>query len=181
MLIYRLTRCQLSPHDAGQGTGGCRAMTKSLQPCPKRYLLMQLARVAPRLAVYSESMVSLYDISARANAYSERRGQFLRMRIRIRPQAGFGDAVRHAPRVCTLVLFILFRNSQETCLYSCPITSLCSLFCNIMLIKNMFYNAYSKHRWLWRSRTEGTVISSPSGPGDPSVLVDILSNNGLIQ
>ena len=36
-------------------------MIKSLQPCPKRYLLKQLARVAPRLAVYSESMVSLYD------------------------------------------------------------------------------------------------------------------------
>ena len=75
MLIYRLTRCQLSPHDAGQGTGGCRAMIKSLQPCPKWYLLMQLlARVAPRLAVYSESMVSLYDISARANALTTARG-----------------------------------------------------------------------------------------------------------
>ena len=56
MLIYRLTRGQLSPHDAGQGTGGCRAMIKSLQPCPKRYLLMQLARVAPRLAVYGHSL-----------------------------------------------------------------------------------------------------------------------------
>ena len=47
MLIYRLTCGQLSPHDAGQGAGGCRAMIKSLQPCSKRYLLMQLARVAP--------------------------------------------------------------------------------------------------------------------------------------
>ena len=74
MLIYRLTRGQLSPHDAGQGAGGCRAMTKSLQPYPKRYLLMQLARVAPRLAVYSESTVSLYDISARANAWTTARG-----------------------------------------------------------------------------------------------------------
>ena len=65
---------------------GCRAMIKSLQPCPKRYLLMQLARVAPRRAVQSESMVFLYNISAHANSYSERRGQFLRMRIRIRAQ-----------------------------------------------------------------------------------------------
>ena len=39
---------------------------------------------------------------------------------------------------------VLFRNSQEMCFYSCQITSLCSLFCNIMLIKNMFYNAYKK-------------------------------------
>ena len=40
--------------------------------------------------------------------YSERRGQFPRMRILIRPQARPPelDAVRYAPRVCTLVLFI---------------------------------------------------------------------------
>ena len=70
MLIYRLTRGQLSPHDTGQGAGGCQVMIKSLQPCPKRYLLMQLARVAPRLAVYTASLWSLFTIiiSARANA-----------------------------------------------------------------------------------------------------------------
>ena len=33
---------------------------------------------------------------------------------------------------------IFFRNSQEMCFYSCQITSLCSLFCNIMLIKTCF-------------------------------------------
>ena len=81
-------------------------MIKSLQPCPKRYLLMQLARVAPRLAGYSESMVSLYDYkrTRKRMNYSERRGQFPRMRILIRPQVG--DAVRYAPRVCTSVLCI---------------------------------------------------------------------------
>ena len=36
--------------------------------------------------------------------YGKRRGQFPRMPIGIRPPAG--DAVRYAPRVCTLVLFI---------------------------------------------------------------------------
>ena len=39
------------PARCSQGAGGCRAMIKSVQPCPKRYLLMQLARVAPRRAV----------------------------------------------------------------------------------------------------------------------------------
>ena len=107
MLIYRLTRGQLSSHDAGQGTGGCRAMIKSLQSCPKRYLLMQLARVAPPTG----SLQRVYGLSLRYKRtrkrmnYSERRGQFSRMRIRIRPQAG--DTVRHSPRVCTLVLFIV--------------------------------------------------------------------------
>ena len=51
--------------------------------------------------------------------YSERRGQFSRMRIRIRSQRlGAGDAVWYAPRVCTLVLFILtpllFKSLQFT-------------------------------------------------------------------
>ena len=91
MLIYRLTRGQLSPHDAGQGAGGCRAVTKSLQPCPKRYLLMQLARVTPRL---TGSLQRVYGLSLRYKRtrkrmnYSERRGQFPRMRIFIRPQRG---------------------------------------------------------------------------------------------
>ena len=43
--------------------------------------------------------------------YSERRGQFPRMCFRIRPQAA-GDAVRYAPRVCTLVLFICSLSSS---------------------------------------------------------------------
>ena len=106
-IIYRLTRGgRLSSHDAGQGTGGCRAMIKSLQSCPKRYLLMQLARVAPPTG----SLHRVYGLSLRYKRtrkrmnYCERRGQFSRTRIRRRPQAG--DAVWYAPRVCTLVLFI---------------------------------------------------------------------------
>ena len=85
MLIYRLTRGgRLSSHDAGQGTGGCRAMIKSLQSCPKRYLLMKLTRVAPPTG----SLHRVYGLSLRYKRtrkrmnYCERRGQFSRTRIR---------------------------------------------------------------------------------------------------
>ena len=107
MLIYRLTRSQLSPHDAGQGAGGCRAMIKSLQPCPKRYIPTDAASPC---CTTTGSLQRVYGLSLRYKRtrkrmnYSERRGQFPHMRIHIRPQAG--DAVQYAPRVCTLVLFI---------------------------------------------------------------------------
>ena len=48
MLIFRLTNGQLCLQDALESTRGYRATIKSLKPCPKRYLLMQLARVALR-------------------------------------------------------------------------------------------------------------------------------------
>ena len=57
------------------------------------------------------SLQQVYGLSLRYKRmrkrmnYSERRGQFSRTRIRVRQQAG--DAVRYAPRVCTLVLFIM--------------------------------------------------------------------------
>ena len=57
------------------------------------------------------SLQRVYGVSLRYKRtrkrmnYSERCGQFPRMRIHIPPQAA-GNAVRYAPRVCTLVLFI---------------------------------------------------------------------------
>ena len=84
MLIYRLTRGQLSPHNAGQDARGCRAMIKSLQPCPKQYLLMQLARCTTTGSLGQVYGLSLrYKCTCKCLSYSERRGQFPRMRIRI--------------------------------------------------------------------------------------------------
>ena len=48
MLIYRLTRGQLSPLDAQRNVRGYPGIVNDIQPCPKRYLLMLLARVGAR-------------------------------------------------------------------------------------------------------------------------------------
>ena len=86
MLIFRLTNGQLSLHDARESTGGYRATIKNLKPCPKRYLLMQLARVALRRVVpVPRPGPSRYKRMHgwRRVQYVERRGQYPRMRISI--------------------------------------------------------------------------------------------------
>ena len=48
LLIYRLTRGQLSPLDAQRNIRGYPEIVNDIQPCPKRYLLMPLAHVEAR-------------------------------------------------------------------------------------------------------------------------------------
>ena len=48
MLIYRLTRGQLSPLDAQQNVRGYPGIVNDIQPCPKRCLLIPLVRVGVR-------------------------------------------------------------------------------------------------------------------------------------
>ena len=71
MLIFRLTRRQLSPLDAQRSVRGYQTTVNNIQPCPKRCLLMLLACVGARTDI-----TTLYS-------YNTRRGQFPRMRISI--------------------------------------------------------------------------------------------------
>ena len=48
LLIYRLTRGQLSPLDAQRNVRSCPRIVNDIQPCPKQCLLMLLARVGAR-------------------------------------------------------------------------------------------------------------------------------------
>ena len=45
MLLFRLTRGQLSPHDTQRSARGYQTIVNNIQPCPKRCLLMLLAGV----------------------------------------------------------------------------------------------------------------------------------------
>ena len=48
MLIFRLTRGQLSPLDSQRSARGYATIVNNIQPCPKRCLLMSLAHVGVR-------------------------------------------------------------------------------------------------------------------------------------
>ena len=95
MLIIPTYRCQLSPLDTQRRARGYPTIVNNIQPCPKLCLLMPLARVGAR----TDSTTS-YN-------YNARRGQLPRTRIGLvrRTRARH---MQHAPRVCTLVLFIFF-------------------------------------------------------------------------
>ena len=71
MLIFRLTRGQLSPLDARRSARGYPTIVNNIQPCPKRWLLMPLVRVGVRT-----------DSTTRYS-YNAGRGQFPRTRIGI--------------------------------------------------------------------------------------------------
>ena len=71
MLIFRLTRGQLSPLDARRSARGYPTIVNNIQPCPKRWLLMPLVRVGVRT-----------DSTTRYS-YNAGRGQFPRTRFSI--------------------------------------------------------------------------------------------------
>ena len=71
LLIFRLTRGQLSPLDARRSARGYQTIVNNIQPCPKRCLLMPLVRVGVRT-----------DSTTRYS-YNAGRGQFPRTRIGI--------------------------------------------------------------------------------------------------
>ena len=71
MLIFRLTRGQLSPLDGRRSARGYPTIVNNIQPCPKRWLLMPLVRIGVRT-----------DSTTRYN-YNAGRGQFPRTRIGI--------------------------------------------------------------------------------------------------
>ena len=71
MLIFRLTRSQLSPFDTQRSARGCPKIVNNIQPCPKRCLLMLLARVGARTKYTTRY------------SYNTGRGQFPRTRIGI--------------------------------------------------------------------------------------------------
>ena len=91
MLIIPTYRCQLSPLDTERRARGYPTIVNNIQPCPKLCLLMPLARVGAR----TDSTTSY--------SYNARRGQPPRTRIGIVRRTH----MQYAPRVCTLVLFIL--------------------------------------------------------------------------
>ena len=88
MLIFRLTRGQLSSLGTQRSARGCPTIVNNIQPCPKRCLLMPLARVGARTECTTRY------------SYNTGRGQFPSTRI------GMVHKTQYAPRVCTLVLFI---------------------------------------------------------------------------
>ena len=71
MLIFRLTRGQLSPLGTQLSARGCPTIVNNIQPCPKRCLLMLLARVGARTECTTRY------------SYNTGRGQFPRTRIGI--------------------------------------------------------------------------------------------------
>ena len=87
LLIYWLTRGQLSPLDAQQNVRGYPGIINDIQPCPKRCLLMPLVRVGVRTdsTTHAATTRGVANFRARVLAY-----------------------VQYAPRVCTLVLFIMY-------------------------------------------------------------------------
>ena len=71
MLIFRLTRGQLSPLGTQRSARGCPTIVNNIRPCPKRCLLMLLARVGARTECTTRY------------SYNTGRGQFPRTRIGI--------------------------------------------------------------------------------------------------
>ena len=71
MVIFRLTRGQLSPLDTQRSARGCPMIVNNIQPCPKRCLLMLLTRVGARTECTTRY------------SYNTGRGQFPRTRIGI--------------------------------------------------------------------------------------------------
>ena len=86
LLIYQLTRGQLPPLDAQRNVRGYPGIVNDFQSCPKRCLLMLLARVGARTNSTTRAATTrgVVNFRARVLAY-----------------------VQYAPRVCTLVLFML--------------------------------------------------------------------------
>ena len=90
MLIFQLTRGQLSPLDAWRSARGYQMIVNNIQPCPKRCLLMPIVRVGVRTDNTTRTLElqrGAWPISAHAHWHN----------------------VQYAPRVCTLVLFILLQ------------------------------------------------------------------------
>ena len=92
MLIYRLTRCQFSPPDEQRSVTGYPEADKDIRSCPKRCLLMPLARVGARTDSTTYTQREAWPISEHGSWYY----------------------VRYAPRrgCCTLVLFIMLSNTE---------------------------------------------------------------------
>ena len=87
MLIFRLTRCQLSPLDTQRRARGYPTIVNNIQPCPKLCLLMPLARVGAR----TESTTS-YSYNARCGQLPRTRiGIVRRTRARYRIAGIFGS------------------------------------------------------------------------------------------
>ena len=68
LLIYRLTRGQLSPLDAQRRAKGYSAIVNNIQPYPKRCLLMLLARVGARTDSTTRAATTLGVANFRARA-----------------------------------------------------------------------------------------------------------------
>ena len=75
MLIYRLTRGQLSPLDAQRNVRGYPGIVNDIQPCPKQCLMMLLACFRARTDSTTRA--------ATTRGTRARRGQFLRTCIGI--------------------------------------------------------------------------------------------------
>ena len=72
-MLIRLTRCQLSPLDTQRSARGYPTIVNNIQPCPKRCLLMLLARVGARTDNTTRSANGgAWPISAHAHWYSTR-------------------------------------------------------------------------------------------------------------
>ena len=85
MLIFRLAGGQLSPFDTQRSSRGCPTIVNNIQPCPKRCLLMLLARVGARTECTTRY------------SYNMGCGQFPRTRIGIVHKTH----KQYAPRLCT--------------------------------------------------------------------------------
>ena len=72
MLIFRLTRGQFSPLDIQRSARGCLTIVNNIQPCPKRCLLMLLARVGARTECTTRLQLQYgaWPISAHAHWHS---------------------------------------------------------------------------------------------------------------
>ena len=100
MLIIPTYRCQLSLLDTQRRTRGYLTIVNNIQPCPKLCLLMPLARVGARTDSTTRLLYS----------YNARRGQLPRTyTVSTKEYAGLEQDMQYAPRVCTLVLFIVVR------------------------------------------------------------------------
>ena len=70
---FRLTRGQLSPLDTQRSARGCPKIVNNIQPCPKRCILMPLARVGARTdstTRYVQLQREAWPISAHAHWHS---------------------------------------------------------------------------------------------------------------
>ena len=145
MLINRLTRGQLSPFDTQRSGRGYPTSVNNIQPCPKRWLLMPLACVGARIATTMRAATRrerARPISAHAHW----------------PSRQDNAVCMHAPRVCTLVLFI---NPRRAC--AARVTVLGSVCLSVCLsVKSHLTNGASV-------RSENVVTHSAGNEGQKFV------------
>ena len=67
MLMFRLTRGQLSPLDGRRSARGYPTIVNNIQPCPKRWLLMPLVRIGVRTDSTTRYSYNAWPISAHAH------------------------------------------------------------------------------------------------------------------